>query len=81
MESGGEDLARQHLGGLPVSSLLPMKSVTPESSLLVRLRAVPFSNLALSVIFTFTVMMSPTCMARWSLKNAREPLRHSEFGL
>ena len=61
--------------------LLPMKSLMPESSLLVRLRLVPFSNLALSVIFTFTVMMSPTCMARWSLKNAREPLRQSEFGL
>ena len=58
-----------------------MKSVTPESSLLSRLRLVPFSIAALSVILTFTVMMSPTCMARWSLKNAREPLRHSEFGL
>ena len=59
----------------------PMKSLMPESSVADRLRLVPFSNLALSVIFTFTVMMSPTCMARWSLKNAREPLRQSEFGL
>jgi hypothetical protein len=36
---------------------------------------------ALSVMLTFTVRMSPTWWARWSLKKAREPLRQSEFGL
>ena len=58
-----------------------MKSVMPESSLSLRLRWVSFSKLALSVMLTVTVRMSPIWWARWSLKKAREPLRHSEFGL
>ena len=61
--------------------LEPMKSSTPEFSLLMRLREVSFSNWARSVILTSTVRMSPTWCARWSLKKAREPLRQSEFGL
>ena len=62
-------------------ALLPMKSVMPESSLLVRLRWVSLAILALSVKFTVTVRRSPTRAARWSLKNAREPFRHSELAL
>jgi hypothetical protein len=38
-----------------------MKSVMPESSLLVRLRWVSLAMLALSVMLTFTVRMSPIC--------------------
>ena len=53
----------------------------PESSVLVRLRWVSLAIAALSVMLTMTVRMSPTWRARWSLKKAREPLRHSEFGL
>src|SRR5581483_5253801 len=63
------------------SCCLPRKLVTPVSSVLVRLRCVSLERLALSVMFTVTVRMSPTWCARWSLKNAREPLRHNEFGL
>jgi len=40
--------------------LLPMKSETPESSLLERLRWVSLAVLAVSVMFTVTVRMSPT---------------------
>ena len=46
------------------SALLPTKSVMPESSLLVRLRWVSLAMLALSVMLTVTVMMSPTRAAR-----------------
>ena len=63
------------------SFCLPKKLVTPESSVIARLRCVSLSILALSVMLTFTVRMSPIWCARWSLKKAREPLRHSEFGL
>jgi hypothetical protein len=66
---------------LAPSVLLPMKSVIPESSLLVRLRWVSLAMLALSVMLTVTVRMSPILAARWSLKKAREPLRHSELAL
>jgi hypothetical protein len=59
----------------------PRKSVTPESSLLERLRWVWLAMLALSVMLTVTVMMSPTRAARWSRKKAREPFRHSELAL
>ena len=59
----------------------PRKAETPESSLAVRLRWVSFCRLALSVMLTVTVKRSPTRAARWSLKKARLPLRHSEFGL
>src|SRR5207253_2921548 len=59
----------------------PMKSVTPESSLLVRLRWVSLAMLALSVMLTVTVRRSPIRAARWSLKNARLPFRHSELAL
>ena len=41
-----------------------MKSVMPESSLLVRLRWVSLAMLALSVMLTVTVRMSPTRAAR-----------------
>src|ERR1700732_5378168 len=64
-----------------VTVLLPIKSVIPESSLLVRLRCVSFAMLALSVILTVTVKRSPTRAARWSLKKARLPFRHSELAL
>ena len=53
----------------------------PESSLLVRLRWVSLAMLALSVKLTVTVSRSPIRAARWSLKKAREPLRHSELAL
>src|SRR5581483_347314 len=59
----------------------PMKSVMPESSLLVRSRWVSLAKFAESVMFTVTVSRSPIWCARWSLKKEREPLRHSEFGL
>jgi len=49
---------------VPPRSLLPAKSVMPESSLAVRLRCVSLAMVALSEILTVTVMMSPTCMAR-----------------
>ena len=39
-----------------------------------------FQFLIEAVTLTFTVTSSPTCRARWSLKKAREPVRHSEFG-
>ena len=39
---------------------LPKKLSMPESSFILRLRCVSFSSVALSVIFTFTVRMSPT---------------------
>ena len=42
----------------------PMKSVMPESSLLVRLRWVSLAILALSVMLTVTVMISPIRAAR-----------------
>ncbi len=58
-----------------------MKSVIPESSLLVRLRWVSLAMLALSVMLTVTVRRSPIRAARWSLKKAREPFRHSELAL
>ena len=61
--------------------LLPKKLSMPESSLVSRLRCVSLAMIALSVMLTCTVRMSPTWCARWSLKKAREPLRHSEFGL
>ena len=38
-------------------------------------------RLAVSVMLTTTVNMSPTWWARWSLKNSREPERQSEFSL
>src|SRR5690606_34957718 len=60
---------------------LPKKLSMPESSVLERLRCVWLAIAALSVKFTMTVRMSPTIWARWSLKKAREPERHSEFGL
>ena len=63
------------------SLLLPKKLSMPESSLLVRLRWVSLSMIALSVMLTATVRMSPTWCARWSLKKPRAPLRQSEFGL
>ncbi len=53
----------------------------PESSLAVRLRWVSLAMLALSVMLTVTVSKSPIRAARWSLKKALEPLRHSEFAL
>lgn len=65
----------------PDSSLEPAKSVIPESSLLERLCWVWLAMLALSVKFTVTVRMSPIWRARWSLKKAREPDRHSELAL
>ena len=49
------------------------------SSLFLRLRAVWLLILAESVIRTFTVRMSPTRIARWSLKKPRAPDRHSEL--
>jgi hypothetical protein len=39
---------------------LPKNTSMPESSFILRLRCVSFSSVALSVIFTFTVRMSPT---------------------
>src|SRR5262249_51042097 len=62
-------------------SLLPMKSSTPEFSLFYRLRWVSFFKFALSVVWPFAVMLSPPWCARWSLRRAREPFRHSELGL
>src|SRR5581483_6519861 len=60
---------------------LPKKLTIPESSVIVRVRFVSFSIFALSVMLSFTVRISPTWCARWSLKNAREPFRQREFGL
>ena len=60
---------------------LPKKLSMLESSEATRLRLVSLSMMALSVMLTLTVRMSPTWCARWSLKKAREPLRHSELGL
>src|SRR5712671_380286 len=59
----------------------PMKSLIPESSLLVRSRLVSLLTLALSEKNTVTVRMSPMRAARWSLKKARLPFRHSELAL
>jgi hypothetical protein len=70
------------LGSDPGSRFLdstPKKFGTPILSPLVRERFVSLSRLALSVTLTFTVTMSPTCWARWSLKKAREPVRQSEL--
>ena len=53
----------------------------PESSVLVRLRWVSLAKLAWSVMLTVTVSRSPIWWARWSLKNDREPFRHSELAL
>src|SRR5690606_4158182 len=46
----------------------------------VRLRVVELVIAALSRISMITVRMSPTLLARWSFRKAREPGRHSEFG-
>src|SRR4029453_777100 len=59
----------------------PAKSEMPESSLLERLRWVWLAMLALSVMLTVIVRRSPIRAARWSLKKAREPFRHSELAL
>ena len=65
VEFGGQDAAGQDLGGIAgEQSWLPMKSVMPESSLLVRLRWVSLAMLALSVMLTVTVRMSPIRAAR-----------------
>jgi hypothetical protein len=45
----------------------------------VRELAVLFLVLALSSMSIWTVRMSPTRLARWSLKKARAPTRHSEL--
>src|SRR4029077_7987444 len=71
---------RTAVAGLLIS-LLPRKSVIPESSLLSRLRWVSLAMFALSGVVTVTVSRSPIRAARWSLKKAREPFRHSEFAL
>ncbi len=47
------------LAGL-VMVLAPMKLVIAESSVVLRLRWVSFSNCAVSLMLTFTVKMSPT---------------------
>ena len=44
------------------------------------MREVELSSSASSSISITTVRMSPTRPARWSLKKAREPWRHSEAG-
>ena len=63
-----ESAVRMRPGRIAVAGvtmvLLPMKSVTPESSVLDRLRFVWLSMMALSVMFTFTVRMSPIWCAR-----------------
>ena len=51
---------RLNCAALPERSLLPAKSVTPESSFEARLRCVSLAIVALSEIFTFTVIRSPT---------------------
>src|SRR3546814_6070686 len=61
----------------PVSR--PRKLVRPAVSVLSREVVVLFCTFALSWILTFTVRMSPTLAARWSLKNWRAPGRHSEL--
>src|SRR5438128_1021296 len=45
----------------------------------VREDVVALEVLALSSISILTVRISPTRLARWSLKNARAPIRHSEL--
>jgi hypothetical protein len=44
-----------------------------------RERSVALETLALSSISIWTVKMSPTLLARWSLKKARAPTRQSEL--
>src|SRR3546814_6590143 len=51
-----------------------------EFSASARLRVVELVIVALSEISMMTVRMSPTLLARWSLRKAREPGRHSELG-
>ena len=79
-----ESAVKMRVGNAELSTgsfCLPKKLVTPESSVLARLRWVSLAILALSVMLTLTVRISPTWCARWSLKKAREPLRQSELGL
>ena len=45
------------------------------------IRGVELLTAALSVKLTAMVRMSPIWRARWSLKKAREPFRHSELAL
>src|ERR1700733_8197681 len=69
------------LGMILVSSVSrPKKLVMPAVLALVLVAVVAFEVLALSSILISTVRMSPTRLARWSLKKARAPLRHSELG-
>ena len=57
----------------------PKKLVRLASSELVRLREVVFCSLAVSATETFTVITSPTCMARGSWKKLCAPGCHSEL--
>ena len=57
----------------------PRKFGSPAASDPARLAPVALARLALSAMFTSTVRMSPTCAARWSLKNARLPERQRLF--
>src|SRR6478752_2082338 len=57
----------------------PKKLVRLAFSELVRLREVVFCILAVSATDTFTVITSPTCMARGSWKKLCEPACHSEL--
>src|SRR3984957_9517095 len=57
----------------------PKKFGMPPVSVLVRAAEVTFFRFAASFMLTRTVTISPTWAARWSLKNAREPDRHSAF--
>jgi hypothetical protein len=57
----------------------PSRFVESADSELLRDRVVLFDRLAVSAMLIVTVRMSPTWVARWSLKKARAPGRHSEF--
>src|SRR5476651_2532165 len=59
----------------------PNKLVRLASSDLVRLREVVFCSLAVSATETFTVITSPTCMARGSWKKLWAPGCHSELSI
>lgn len=59
----------------------PRKCGTPAFVPEVRELLVALVVLALSSMSMLTVRMSPTRLARWSLKKARAPVRHSELAL
>jgi hypothetical protein len=79
--SKGEALLKSFPGGRsrPILFSIPNIVDTAELALDVRLATEVFDVFAESLMAIWTVTMSPTRLALWSMKKARAPLRQSEF--